>query len=478
MEKMILTFDKNILRHLVSPKISQKTVTTLSLLTLGTLLVLATSTEKVVAEVSEQVAVASETLEVAYLSTLRDEYHVQALSSETHPIALHIRVAETQDHQQASVLLNNSEVMKFRSPLDGLSPTLRAKRTANRLYAFLSVQGDARLIQPSAQGDEAVIRMGDEVLVRIDQQTAEKSKNKVKHLALIWTNLTRKALGVHPIMRGAMPDSRSKLNRDDYIDPATFKGNGHKLTGIASWYGPGFQGRRAADGSRYDMYEMTAAHKSLPFGTIVHVRNEKNGKTVVVRITDRGPYIDGRIIDLSKAAADVIGMPGITPVTVELMERNPNFKIPEPVIHPPSLKEMAQDMKVMASKEGSKKRLEERLEENPPEVLPETGSEVIVTTDPMATPVQEEGVMTEESINVQAIEEESPEKSAEGNAEENIDGMLTPPEPEMMTPDESSVGFEPLIEKNKEHEKIEESAEAESPVEEQPAKISVDLASD
>jgi rare lipoprotein A len=91
-------------------------------------------------------------------------------------------------------------------------------------------------------------------------------------------------------------------------------------TGVASWYGHPYHGRIAANGERYDMEELTAAHRTLPFDTWVRVVNLTNDKTVQVRITDRGPFIDGRIIDLSKAAARQIEMigPGIAKVRVEV----------------------------------------------------------------------------------------------------------------------------------------------------------------
>lgn len=81
--------------------------------------------------------------------------------------------------------------------------------------------------------------------------------------------------------------------------------------GKASWYGPRFNGRRTASGERYNMNELTAAHKTLPFGTVVRVRSLVNGKEVDVRITDRGPFSRGRVIDLSRAAAEAIGMLGL-----------------------------------------------------------------------------------------------------------------------------------------------------------------------
>ncbi len=78
--------------------------------------------------------------------------------------------------------------------------------------------------------------------------------------------------------------------------------------GKASWYGPGFHGRRTASGERYDMHDFTAAHRTLPFGTIVKVTNPANGKSALVRITDRGPFCGNRIIDLSYAAAQYLGV--------------------------------------------------------------------------------------------------------------------------------------------------------------------------
>jgi rare lipoprotein A len=89
--------------------------------------------------------------------------------------------------------------------------------------------------------------------------------------------------------------------------------------GLASWYGGKFHGRRTASGEIFDTNKFTAAHKTLPFGTLVLVTNLDNGKTAVVRINDRGPFVAGRIIDLSRAAAAAIGMTGkgVAPVRIE-----------------------------------------------------------------------------------------------------------------------------------------------------------------
>ncbi|MEO3428551.1 septal ring lytic transglycosylase RlpA family protein [Pelagibius sp. CAU 1746] len=91
--------------------------------------------------------------------------------------------------------------------------------------------------------------------------------------------------------------------------------------GLASWYGPGFHGRRTASGKRFDMAALTAAHRSLPFGSRVRVTNLANGRSVVVLINDRGPYVKPRIIDLSRAAARELDFleDGITRVRIDLL---------------------------------------------------------------------------------------------------------------------------------------------------------------
>jgi rare lipoprotein A len=103
--------------------------------------------------------------------------------------------------------------------------------------------------------------------------------------------------------------------------------------GTASWYGPRFNGRRTASGERFDMNEFTAAHRTLPFGTLVRVHSLVNGRDVDVRITDRGPYAGNRIIDLSRAAAEELGMLGLGFKEVVLMVPE---STPEVVVTPPS----------------------------------------------------------------------------------------------------------------------------------------------
>jgi rare lipoprotein A len=96
---------------------------------------------------------------------------------------------------------------------------------------------------------------------------------------------------------------------------------GDRFKGNASWYGPDFHGKLTSSGEKYNMWSMTAAHKTLPMNTIVKVTNQRNGKSTVVRVNDRGPFVATRIIDLSKAAASKIDMigTGTAPVIIEVL---------------------------------------------------------------------------------------------------------------------------------------------------------------
>lgn len=97
--------------------------------------------------------------------------------------------------------------------------------------------------------------------------------------------------------------------------------SGFTEEGLASWYGKDFHGKKTSNGEIYDMYAMTAAHKTLPLGVSVRVQNKSNGRSTVVRVNDRGPFVKGRIIDLSYTAANELGVvgPGTAPVRIEAL---------------------------------------------------------------------------------------------------------------------------------------------------------------
>ena len=131
--------------------------------------------------------------------------------------------------------------------------------------------------------------------------------------------------------------SASKIYGDERLDKAyeewAAKGFPHhpdsykyELSGDASWYGPGLNGNRTANGDKFDMHGMSAAHKELPLGSIVVVTNLNTNKSVVVRINDRGPFVKGRVIDMSYGSAYLIDMvlAGIAPVHIEIISLGNN----------------------------------------------------------------------------------------------------------------------------------------------------------
>ena len=119
-----------------------------------------------------------------------------------------------------------------------------------------------------------------------------------------------------PRSRYGNPSSYVVLGKRYYVKQSSL---GHKETGTASWYGKKFHGHRTSSGEPYDMYKMTAAHKTLPLPTYVKVRNLDNGRTAIVKVNDRGPFHQGRIIDLSYAAAHKLGYTGKGTANVEII---------------------------------------------------------------------------------------------------------------------------------------------------------------
>ena len=133
-------------------------------------------------------------------------------------------------------------------------------------------------------------------------------------------------LPANPAKNGRPPgaESSDKVSSADLAEPVIPAGAAPLATeiGRASWYGPPYHNRRGSNGEVYNMHAMTAAHRTLPLGSIVRVTNFKTGHSALVRITDRGPFIPGRVLDLSLAAARKLDvyLPGIAEVKVEVMQ--------------------------------------------------------------------------------------------------------------------------------------------------------------
>ena len=130
------------------------------------------------------------------------------------------------------------------------------------------------------------------------------------------------AASIPPSKKNAAPKPSEEAEAD--LAEPTLPANARPLateTGLASWYGPPYHNRRGSNGEIYNMHAMTAAHRTYPLGSIVRVTNVKTGHTALVRITDRGPFIPGRVLDLSLAAARKLDVwqPGVAEVKVELM---------------------------------------------------------------------------------------------------------------------------------------------------------------
>lgn len=143
-------------------------------------------------------------------------------------------------------------------------------------------------------------------LFAIDESMSEDVGYSKEWAAVAWANNLRLALDSEPLSMGEAQMGLKNMEPSDIA-----------IDGDASWYGPYFHGRATANGETYDQYDFTVAHKSLPFGTHLKVRNLLNDKTVVVRVNDRGPYVGDRTLDLSRAAADCLGSDDIGVIPYE-----------------------------------------------------------------------------------------------------------------------------------------------------------------
>lgn len=157
----------------------------------------------------------------------------------------------------------------------------------------------------------------------------------MKSLIIVFFTFAIGALVGFTVLKGEKNVENERILIEEFV-PVTVKENTVNTSAVkfidrgtlkASWYGPKFHGKFTANGEVYDQMALTAAHKNLSFGTLLKITNPKNGKSVIVRINDRGPYIEGRELDLSKGAAIELGMleKGVARVKVQevaLGERN------------------------------------------------------------------------------------------------------------------------------------------------------------
>ena len=188
------------------------------------------------------------------------------------------------------VWVNNSFVAR-------LPDQITANVLQKRLQQLVTLPtGQFTQLQPGLVDRTPSLMVGNRLLFAIDRQISDKLGRSGDILALEWTNNLRIALNTKPLtlLQGLM--------EMDGLQSSTTK-----LSGIASWYGGYFHGRLTANGEIYNQDDFTVAHRTLPFNTFLKVTNQENGKSVIVRVNDRGPYIAPRSLDLSRTAARCLG---------------------------------------------------------------------------------------------------------------------------------------------------------------------------
>jgi rare lipoprotein A len=200
-------------------------------------------------------------------------------------------------------------------------PVWQATAMSAKLNQMHRDNFDARTLTVNweAKSKTYQIKAGKTLLLALNEQTVlPNSTRDPAQDALQITNLLRRQLGNAPALTSIIGQPKPKPvdSQTVALGPVRFQ-----IAGLASWYGPGFHGALTANGERFNQYAYTAAHRSLPFGTQVRVTNLNNGRSVVVRINDRGPFIGGRVLDLSQGAAQVIGVigSGVAPVRMDIL---------------------------------------------------------------------------------------------------------------------------------------------------------------
>jgi hypothetical protein len=201
---------------------------------------------------------------------------------------------------------NTTSASDFRFPIQFqgcvvgyVSDAIQAQVISARLERELQNSPlDWQTVMPKQVGERIILHRGPVPLFTLEPAIAAQFDTHPHELAIDWANRIR-------LLAGQLPLPLAEAQKQLYEVTETALGS----TGAASWYGPYFHGRQTANGEIYDQQDLTAAHRTLPLGSYVKVTHQRSGKSVVVRINDRGPYYDEdqRIIDLSQRAAQILG---------------------------------------------------------------------------------------------------------------------------------------------------------------------------
>ncbi|NES82670.1 MAG: septal ring lytic transglycosylase RlpA family protein [Moorea sp. SIO2B7] len=265
-----------------------------------------------------------ETIATPSLSILRENKYFRGRKSQENSLA-HIYSYQLGNSPAATLYVRNIPIFTFLSANNGIeaenNPVQQATALTDRLNQLNRENFDAETITVSWNEEHKsyIINVDNQELVKMSKTIilADTTKN-IAQDAIQATNRLRRLMGNAAPLKEIAGRPKSGLISPEMEQKRVTQ----EIRGIASWYGPGFHGRRSASGERFNQYDLTAAHRNLPFGTRVRVTNLNNGRSVTVRITDRGPYSRRRIIDLSTAAAREIQMvrSGVAPVKLEVLE--------------------------------------------------------------------------------------------------------------------------------------------------------------
>jgi rare lipoprotein A len=256
------------------------------------------------------------------------EYAAATVQVNNIPVFTFLGTTTTSDSVKVSVQSGNKSVKlpsRADEPIEAITdstdPVERATAVAAMLNKLYMAGIDPEEIIPAWENGEYVIKLGAEEVIEFDRYVLlpDTTKNRQQDVLQAANRLRRLMGGAAPVntIAGA-PEPKQPSATNNLIGKVT-----QSTTGMASWYGPGFNGRQSASGEIFNQNELTAAHRTLPFGTKVKVTNVNNGQSVVVRINDRGPFSHGRVLDMSKAAAQAIGLvsAGVAPVKMEVLVR-------------------------------------------------------------------------------------------------------------------------------------------------------------
>lgn len=252
--------------------------------------------------------------DIPVVTFLSNQAATLEVSGQTQSPAEGVKVASAEPVFSGNKELNSAEITA--NPNDPVWRATEAAAQINQLHRN-NLDATAINVRWDTNRKLAVINVGDDELLPLDRETQlPDTTQDPDRDAIQIANRLRRLLGNAPPLKD-ISGKPAPAPTTVALGPVRLR-----LTGLASWYGPGFHGNQSASGEVFNQNALTAAHRSLPFGTMVRVTNLDNGRSVVVRINDRGPYSGGRIIDLSAGAAQMVGMmqTGVAPVQLDVVD--------------------------------------------------------------------------------------------------------------------------------------------------------------